>query len=239
MAKLTTLEIVNNILRNCGERSDLTALTSLTGIQNVVWDKLYEALVEICADQDTQYQFLEADGEVPLVTGEYRYLISSLASVADMQREDRKSFRQFDSGNRITFLTPQEWDSKFPKGIESSMTGYPDNYMKFGGYIVFDKYATANENGDIVNFRYWRHPTAPSTSTPTATLDIPEPFDRVCLVTLATAKVLAYIGNDEAVNYYRQVYGDPNEKMVEGTLNQLKAIYSSPDLKPRVSFSAK
>lgn len=236
MAKLTTLEIVNAVLRNCGERSDLSGLTSLSGIQSVVWDKIIEALNEICTDQNTRLQFLEDDGQVPLATGAYRYLISGLASGSDMQREDRESFVQPDSGNRIKFKTPQEWDQLFPQGIQTSMTGYPTRYMKYGGYIYFDKYATAAENGDVVNFRYWKHPTYPATGSPSATLDIPEPFDRLVLVPLATMKTLIHLGNDEAVAYKLMVYGDGRD--VEGNFAKLLEIYGSPDIKPRLSLNA-
>jgi hypothetical protein len=229
--------MVNNVLRNCGERSNLTGLSSLSGIQNVVFEKLTEALVEICSDQNTQWQFLESSGQVPLSTGNYQYQISGLTYGADMQREDRKSFRQEDSGNKLNFKTPQEWDAKWPNGIQSSMTGYPENYMKYAGYIVFDKNATSSENGKIVKFRYWRNPTLPDTTSPSATLDIPEPFDRILLVPLATMKVLAHLGNDEALVYKLQVYGDGRD--IEGSLNQMKEIYGSPDLKIGVSLSAK
>ena len=237
MSKMTTLQIFNAILANSGERSDLTGLTALAGIQNVAWNKLIEALVEICADQNTQWQFLESIGQIPLATGQYRYQISGLTLGADMQREDRESFRQPDTGVNIVCLTPQEWDKKFPNGIQSSSTGYPSYYMKYGGYIYFDKYATANENGKNVDFRYWKHPTYPATGTPSGVLDIPEPFDRILLVPLATMKTLIHLGNDEAIAYKLQVYGD-DERTIEGSLNQMKEIYGSPDLIPRVSLNA-
>lgn len=237
MAKLTTLELVNDILRNCGERSDLSSLTSLSGIQNVVWNKLIEALNETCSDGEAQWQFLEDFGEVPLATGQYRYLISGLASGSDMQREDPKSFTQADSGNKIVFKTPQEWDELFPNGIQTSSTGYPTMYTKFGGYIIFDKYATAAENGDIVSFRYWRHPTYPATGSPSATLDVPEPFDRLVLSPLATMKTLIHLGNEEAVAYKLMVYGDGRD--IEGNISKMQRMYASPYLKTRLSLSAK
>lgn len=239
MAKLTTLEIYNGILRNCGEQTVASLASLSAGLQTVAWDKLSEALVEICTDQNTRWQFLEAFGIVTLSTNNYRYLISSLTTPSagsDMQREDRESFIQPDSGNRIKYLTPQEWDRKYPKGIETAMTGYPTEYTKFAGYLIFNKYATASENGDLVNFRYWKHPTMPATGSPNATLDIPEPFDRLVLIPLATMKTMVYLGNDEAAAHRVTVFG--NGQDIEGNLAKLHEIYGSPELKPRVSFNA-
>lgn len=236
MAKMTTLQLVNGVLRNLGESSSLASLTSLSGVQSVVWDKLVEALYEICADQNTRFQFLEKEGAIPLVTGSYKYLISGLTNGSDMQREDRESFVQPDSGMRIKYTTPQEWDRLYPSGITTSMTGYPDRYMKFNGYIYFNRQATASENGNSVNFRYWKHPTLPDTSTPNATLDIPEPFDRLVLLALATMKSFVYLGNDESLAYRIMIYGDNRE--IEGSFAKLHELYGSPEIKPRVSLNA-
>lgn len=233
MAKLTTLEIFNAVARNCGEEV-VADLVSLSGFQLVIWDKIIEALSEICTDQNTRFDFLEADGVIPMVTGSYRYLISGLTNGADMQQEDKESFMAKDFGRKIKYRTQQEFDNDYISGIEDVRFGCPSAYTKYGGYIVFDKEATANENGKNVTFKYWKHPTAPNTATPTATLDIPEPFDRNCLVALATMKSLAYLGNDEAAVWKMQVYGDGRD--LEGSLAKLKQIYSSPDLKPRVTY---
>ena len=77
MAKLTTLEIVNNVLRNCGEE-EVENLNNLSGIQSTVWDKIIEALLEICTDQDTRLKFLEEEGAVIMVEDTYKYSIASL-----------------------------------------------------------------------------------------------------------------------------------------------------------------
>jgi hypothetical protein len=230
MAKLTTLEIVNGVLRNCGEEV-VADLVSLSGFQLVVWDKVIEALTDICSDQNTRFDFLEADGVIPMVTGSYRYLISGLTYGADMQQEDKESFLAKDFGRKIKYITQQEYDDKYRSTLGF---GVPTEYTKYGGYIVFNKTQTANENGKNIDFKYWKHPTAPDTDAPTASLDIPEPFDRNCLIALATLKSLVYLGNDEAVVWKMQVYGDGGE--IEGTLAKLKQIYSSPDLKPRVTY---
>jgi len=233
MAKMTTLEIVNAVLRNCGEET-VAGVASLSGLQLVVWDKIIEALTEICTDQNTRLDFLEADGVIPLVTGSYKYQISALTNGADMQQEDKESFLAKDFSQKIKYRTQQEFDNDYRGGIEDVRFGCPTEYTKYGGYIVFNREATAAENGKNVTFKYWKHPTLPSTSAGSSTLDIPEPFDRLLLVALASMKVLAYLGNDEAVVYKMAVYGDGN--LVEGSLAKLKELYSSPDLKPRVTY---
>lgn len=227
--------MINRILRNAGEESDLTALTNLTSIQQVAFDKLTEAVQDVCVDESTQYKFLEKEGSITLVTGSYKYAKATVAS--DMQLYDRRSFVQPDSGNKVIFKTPQEWDELYPSGITSTVTGYPDNFMEFAGYFVLNKQATATENGKLVNFRYWRQPTLPDTATPSGTLDIPEPFDRLVLVSLATLKLLAYLGSDDAIIYHGQVFGD-SSKGQDGSMQKLIDAYASPDLKMRLSLNA-
>ena len=229
MAKLNALNLVNAVLKNIGE-STVTGLTGLTTIQLLVFDKLNEAIIDICTDQTCQWQFLESVGVVPMTTGSYQYLITSLATGSDMMREDRESFRQYDSGYKIDYVTPQEFDALYPKGITTDRTGYPDKYTKYQGYLVFNKQAAATQNGKNIDFRYWKLPVLLSTDTSTGTCDIPEPFDRTCLVALATLKVLAYLKDEEAAVYKIQVFGDGEE--IEGSFEKLKEIYSSPALLP-------
>jgi hypothetical protein len=233
MAKLSALEVMNEVLRNIGE-STVSVLTGLTGLQLVVWNKITEALQDICTDQNTRWSFLEKLGIVPMVTGSYQYLITSLTSGSDMQVEDIESFKQSDSGYNIKYKSPQEWDALYPKGITTALTGYPDEYTKYGGYLIFNTQATATQNGKNIDFRYWKHPTYFSTGTATGTCDIPEPFDRTLFVALATLKVLTYLGSDEAAIYKVQVFG--NGQDIEGSLDKMKGLYSSPKLKPRVTY---
>lgn len=234
MAKLTALEVVNEVLRNCGENTVL-AVSALTGVQSVVWNKIIEAIQDICTDENTRWTFLEAEGQVPLTTGNYKYLISGLTNGSDMMKEDEKSFRQEDSSQNIPYLTPQEWDANYVTGIGTDRTGYPTRYTKYAGYIVFNNQATADQNGKIVYFRYWKLPTYYSTSSGSGTCDIPEPFDRTLLVALATLKTLSYLGNaDEVAIYKAQVFGNGSD--IEGSLDKMKRLYSSPTLKPRVTY---
>lgn len=234
MAKLTALDVVNEVLRNCGE-STVSGISALTGLQLVAWNKITEAIQDICTDENTRWNFLEATGQIPLATGEYQYLISILAAGADMMMEDIKSLRQQDSGYKIDYMTPQEWDEEYITGIGTDRQGYPSKYTKYAGYFVFNAQATAAQNGKIVYFRYWKLPAYYSTSAPTGTCDIPEPFDRTLLVALATLKTMIYLGNnDEAMMHKVQVFGNGSD--IEGSLDKMKRIYSSPILKPRMTY---
>lgn len=233
MAKLSALQTYNEVARNCGE-STVTDLNTLSGLQNVIWNKIIEAIQDICTDEEAQLSFLEDSGEIPMTTGNYQYLISDLTSGADLLKEDEKSFRQSDAGQKITYLTAQEWDAKYPDGIGSDRVGCPTEYTRYGGYFVFNKQAGTTENGKNISFRYWKLPSYYDTSTPAGTVDIPEPFDRTCMVALATLKVLTYLGNEEASVYKMQVFGDGDK--VEGSLDKLRRIYCSPKLKPRMSY---
>jgi len=135
MAKLTALEALNEVLRNCGE-STVSDLASLSGFQLLAWYKLTDAIQDICTDQDTRLDFLEAEGEVPMATDEYKYEIASLASGSDLMKEDRESFRCPDNSSEVAYITPQEFDKR-NKG-HLTQIGYRDKYTKYAGYFVFD-----------------------------------------------------------------------------------------------------
>lgn len=233
MAKLTALEVFNAVARNCGE-STVAGLTSLTGLQLLIWDKIIEATQDICTDENTRLQFLEATGLIPMVTGSYEYLISTLAAGSDLMTEDRESFHSTDNGNNLKYLTEQEWIEKYPSGITSARTGYPTEFSKYAGYFVFNNQAAAAQNAKNITFKYWKLPAYYATGTPSGTGDIPEPFDRTLLVALATLKVLAYLGSDEVSVYKVQVFGNGSD--IEGSMDKIKRIYSSPVLKPRMTY---
>jgi hypothetical protein len=230
MAKMTALQVFNAVARNCGEAT-VSGLTSLTGLQLLIWDKIIEAIQDICTDENTRWKFLEAEGQIPMTTGNYKYQVSALTYGADLMTEDRESFRQEDSGIHLKYKTPQEWDTDYVAGIGATRTGYPDEITRYAGYFVVNYQATATQNGKIIYFRYWKTPTYYSESSPSGTCDIPEPFDRVLLVALATLKVLAYLGNEEMAVYKVQVFGNGSD--IEGSLDKMKRIHSSPIIKPR------
>jgi hypothetical protein len=237
MGKLQALEVLNEVLRNIGESTVSSgSLTSLTGIQLLAWNKITEALQDICTDQDAHYTFLENLGTVPLTTGNNAYTITGLTSGSNLQQEDIESFRSSDANRAVKYVSPQEFDAMYPKGITTDMTGYPEFFTKYAGQFVFNKQPTSAENGKNIDFRFWRQPNYYSTSTETGTSDIPEPFDRTLLVALATFKVLTYLGNEEAALYKIQVFGNQRDEDVEGSLDKLKRMYSSPKLKPRMTY---
>lgn len=233
MAKMTALEVLNEVLRNVGE-STVTILTSLTGVQYLAWQKITEAIQDISTDENSRWQFLESFGKLTLTTSNYSYPITGFTTGTDLMREDKESIIQTDSGNNVKYISAQEFDQKYPKGITTAMIGYPDEYTKYAGSFVFNKQSNSTHNGKFVNFRYWHLPTYYSTASASGTGDIPEPFDRTLLVALATLKVLVYLGSNEAAVYKVQVFGDGRD--VPGSLDKMKNLYSSPELKPRFSY---
>lgn len=235
MAKLTALGALNAVLLNIGEGT-VSSLTSLSGIQWISWQKLQEAIQDIVTDQNTRWSFLESLGQITLSTNNNAYSITGLTSGSDMQVEDDKSLRSSDSGRGIPYKTPQEWDELYPKGITTNSTGYPDLYTKYAGQFVFNKKASSNENSKIVDFRYWKNATYYSTDTSTGTTDIPEPFDQTLLVALASLKVLTYLGSPESSIYKIQVYGNQRDEDIEGSLDKMKRLYTSPKIKPRMTY---
>lgn len=234
MAKLSALQATNKVLQNIGEASNLTVLTSLSTIQQLCFDKINEAIQDICTDENTRWKFLESEGQIPMTTGNYKYLISGLTYGADLMFEDIESFRQEDSSTRLKYLTPQEWDNAYIEGIGASRTGYPNQIMRYAGYFVVNNQATATQNGKIIYFRYWKTPAYYAEASPSGTVDIPEPFDRTLLVPLATLKVMAYLGSEEAALYKVQVFGNGSD--IEGALDKMKRIQSSPIIKPRMTY---
>lgn len=234
MAKLTALQTLNVVLRNVGE-AQVSSLTALSGIQLVAWDKITEALQDLVTDQNTRWQFLERLGRVQLTTGNNAYTITGLTSGSDMMMEDKESVRSADAQRNIKYYTPQEFDQMYPKGITTSHTGYPDLYTRYAGQIIFNNQATSVENGNYVDFRYWQYPTYYATATATGTTEIPEPFDRTLLAALATLKVMTYLGNPEASVYKIQVFGNGSD--IEGSLDRMKELHSSPKLKPRMTYT--
>lgn len=233
MAKLNALQALNRVLKNIGE-AEVAALTSLSSLQALAFDKLNEAIDDVCTDENTRWQFLEKLGRVEMTTANYQYQITALTSGSDMMREDRESFSQADSGYNVKYITPQEFKALYPKGITTAVTGYPDKYTKHAGYLKFNKRATATQNTKYIDFEYWKLPTKYSTATATGTIDMPEPFDLTVIVNLATMKVLAYLSNEEAAVYKAHVYGDGRD--AQGSLDKLKDIYASPDLRPRMTY---
>ena len=225
MSKLTNLEITNAVLKNVGEAT-VSALTSLTGIQLVAWDAIQDVVMEIA--HQSRWRPLESLGTFTLVTSTATYTETS-----NLMYEDVESFRVPDNEDNIAVLTPQEWDSNYPKGIGTDTTGYPTAIMRYGGYFFLNKYPTTTENTKIVHFRYYQRPVLFGTGSTTGTCWFPEGTDYTVLINLATYKVMHYKDNPEAQVYYNKVYGRG------GTMERMNAIYSKDQgrLKARVTYA--
>ncbi len=232
MAKLTALQIVNNILKNIGEAGDLSALTSLTSIQQLCFDKANESIIELAGL--AKWMPLEAQGTSTMLTS-----TSTYTPPTDMAEENIDTFRLPDyNGVALRYYkTPAEWDSDYPKGITTERTGWPSGIMRFNNTFYLNTIPLAAQNTKRITFRYWQLATKLTTATATGTCWIPEGMDDLVLVNLATYKVLAYKGNPEAMDYYNRVFGrGQNDK---GYLEQMKKLYSSPRVRMEIFVTAR
>ena len=208
---MTALALTQEICRNVGEAAP-SALSALTGIALLAFNSLNEALMEIATDQ--HYQPLETLASFEISTASHIF-----ACPTDLMEEDRESFRATNIADLLTFVSPQEFDEAYPKGISSTDTGTPGTLTKIGESFYVNKKASTTASGDRVRFRYWKIPTLLSTATETGTCWIPEGFDRTLLVNYATYKVLHYKNNPEAAAYaakvqlawnkFREIKGSP------------------------------
>ena len=224
MAKLTALELLNEVLRNVGDET-VSSLSNLSGQKLLAWNALNEALLDITTSE--QWKPLETWGEITLATG-----TSTYAKPSDMYDFDRNSFR-YNEAKTIFYKTPQEVDREY---VTQTNTGSPEVIYEFGDYWYVIKIPGTNENGKTIKYRYWKLPSLLSTDTETGTCWLPEGFDRTVLVNLATFKVLHYRNNPEAAIYYQKVYGDP-KRGIEGSFTKLVRLYRSPTMK-RVRVTA-
>ena len=229
MAKMTALQLVNRVLQKIGEPSSLTVLTSLTQIQQDVFDNINQALEEIA--QECDLKPLEASGTFTLVTSTSTYTASS-----DYRKLAYESIRQTNDKNNIRLITPDEWDQMFPQGITSDRQGYPDLMTEVFGVFQIDKLPTANENTKVVNYRYFKIPTLLSTATATGTCYIAEGFDRTLLVSYAAWLQSKDFGHPQVSDFYLEVFGDPSNKKPEGMISKYKRTFTQPFLKPRVTY---
>ena len=236
MAKRTSLEIFNKVLTNIGEPT-VSALTSLTGLQIVVWDKILESIYDVATE--AQWRPLMGTASLALVTGTNTYAIST-----DLWTEDIYSFRQPDSNITLDLSNDIEWDLAYPSGISSSShTGYPTKIRRRNDidYYELNAFPTTAENGKKIPYRYWKRPTLWTTSSTTGTCWFPEGFDDLVLVNQATYKVLAYKNNPEAQEYWYRVNGRrlPGGDMEEGFLSKMKRIYAhdAVNARPIVTYN--
>ena len=215
MAKLTALEILNEVLQNAGLPT-VSALTALTGIQNVAWDAINEVIQDLGTSD--HWKTLEASGAITLGSN-----TSTYSTATDQADVDYESFR-YNQTKKLPYRTPQEFDRQY---LTQTSTGTPNVITEFGGYWRPYYIPDVAAHGKIISYRYWSKPTLLTTATSTGTCWIPETYDRTVLVNLATYRVLHYRGHPEAQVYYQKVYGGQNE---EGSIVKFKRIHRSPSL---------
>ena len=231
MAKRTTLELVNSVLKNIGEAGTLTVLTSLTKIELLAFDKLNESIVELAGL--AQWMPLEATGTALMLTGTNTYGVPT-----DLLSEDEDSFRlpQNGNGSRMGYCkSPADWDAAYPKGITTDRPGWPTVIMRFGTYWHINTMPLAAQNNKTINFRYWQRPVLLETAAPTGTCWVPEQMDDLVLVNLATYKVMVYKGSSEASEYYQRVFGRGQND--QGNLTRMKSLYSSSVVRLQIKMS--
>jgi len=213
MAKLTALKLLQEVQLNVGVATS-TALSALTGLNYKMFSFINDGIFEIGIAKD--YKPLEALGTITLVTGTETY-----AKESTMNKVDKGSFR-YDNAKEITYLTPQEVDSK---NVCQTSSGTPEEVYEFGDNFNLVKLPATANNGKVINYRYWSLPTLLSTDTPAGTSWFPEGFDRTVLVNWASYKTLQFRHNEEYNAYYNKVFG------AGGSILSFNRIVGSPSPK--------
>ena len=217
MAKQSALQLVNKVLENLGETSNLTVLTSLSGLSLMVFNIINEVLYEIAFED--HYSCLEEDGTITLSTG-----VSSASIASDMYAFDKDSFR-YNEEAQVYYYTPQRFDREYKTQTD---TGIPDKIWKWKDTWRPYPIPSSGANTKTIKYRYWKLPTILATATPTGTCWIPEGFDLTLLADWVTYKIMHYKHNEETPVYYSKVWGDGREN--EGNLATFKRLYRSPDI---------
>lgn len=227
MAKLTVLQMVNQVLSNLGEPSDLTALTALTGIQQEAFDALNDGLVALSEYSNGQLIPLETIGEITLADGTKTYAVPGSFRI-----EDERSFRNASEHELVPFVSPEEMDAKYPHISATDNVGYPRSITRFGTKFRVDHYADSDINGDKIYYRFWALPSIFSTATATGTCWVPEGWDRSVLINWATYKVMLDHGKPQATAYFQKVFGvDGTEDVPRGSLGRMIRQIRSPLLR--------
>jgi len=220
MAKQSALQLVNKVLANLGESSNLTVLTSLTGISLLVFNTLNEVLYDLSQEENGHWKPLEDTGTATLTSAVTTYAKPS--SAADF---DRNSFR-YNGTSSLTYYTPQRFDFE---RLNSTESGIPDKLIDYGGHFRPHPVPNSAASTKLITWRQWILPTPLSTATPAGTCWIPEGFDLTLLADLVTYKILHYKHNEQAAVYFTKVYGSPDGRQ-RGSLDKFKAMWRSPDL---------
>jgi hypothetical protein len=219
MAKFNVLQVLNRIQENLGENRS-TGLTALSGMNLLIFNTMNEVLYEI--SQDYKYDFLETEFSFPLVTNTATYTSTQTIGMFDFDRSTG-SFR-YNEERPIPYFSWQRFNREFPT---RTSTGVPSLIYYWGGYFRPYPIPASSENGKIVYFKGWTHPTMFSTATATGTCSLPEGFEITLLADYVTYKILHYRGNPEWQIFYNKVFGSSDGK-IEGSLNALKRLHGSP-----------
>lgn len=221
MAKATLLEVLNKVQENLGEvKSSAGTLTSLSGINLLIFNTINEILYELASDY--RFQQLEIDVNITFSSGVSTYTATGSGSAAIMQW-DKDSFI-YDNSKKIQYMTPQNFDRNYTK---QTSEGVPNVVTYWGGFFRPYPIPNASAASKTLKMRAWRVPTLYSTATSTGTSWIPEGFDLTLLANYVTFKVLHYTQNPEMDVYYRKVFGDGR---IEGQLDKMKRLYGSPEV---------
>ena len=217
MAKQTALQLVNKVLANLGETSNLTVLTSLSGLSLLVFNTLNEVLYDLAFEY--RYSQLEEDGTITLIENYATY-----DRPTGMYAFDKDSFR-YNEQSMVEYYTPQRFDRDYPT---QTNTGIPNKLYKWKTY--WNPYPICNSSAaaNTIKYRYWTLPTILATGAPTGNCWIPEGFDLTLLADLVTYKIMHYKHNEEAATYYIKVYGDGRDN--EGSLAKFKRLHGSPEI---------
>jgi hypothetical protein len=222
MAKQTALQLVNKVLANLGETSNLAALTSLSGLSLLVFNVINEAIYEIAQENNGKWEPLEEDGTITLSQG-----VTTYSSPSDMHSFDKDSFR-YNRYTQMKYYTAQRFDREYPTAYYDTNSSIPDKIHRWKTYFKPYPIPSLSAHTVPIAYRYWKNATVLSTDVPTGTTWIPEGYDLTLLSDLVTYKIMHYKHNEEAAIYYAKVFGDRQEN--EGSFAKFKSMFASPDL---------
>lgn len=230
MARSTTLQLINKVLKNCG-LATTTSLSSMTTSQIVCFDALNEAIQEISNTE-------------PLNIYEKAYSLTmssatrSIAQPGSMLDFNKESFYNEESDKEMGFLA---WENYFREHsdptVASENKGQPASISYFREKFYVTPQPNANSHGSKIFFKGWEVPRLLATAaTGGATCRMPEDFEETLLVNLATYKAMHYFGMAEASLYYNKVFGIEGDPQQEGSLAKFIRRYRSSDLQPKFSY---
>ena len=210
MAKLSVLNIINEVERNVGLSTSNT-LSTITGFRYKIWQWLNQELLKLSINH--QWKPLEETGTITLIEDTQVY-----AKPSDMIYVDKYSFI-YNESIKVDYRSTQEIDQLYK---DQNKDGTPYDIYEYGSNFIIPVNPTSSIAGNIITYRYWKLPTALDINVDTATTWIPEGFDRSVLIPLVSARALQYRRNDEYSEYNKDVYAR------NGSLSSMKRVHGSP-----------